>query len=45
LGNGAVQVNGKVVGPDATVDPSTLLFGKLLLLKRGKRAWHVMRWK
>ncbi|MFK7961448.1 MAG: tyrosine--tRNA ligase [Phycisphaerales bacterium] len=45
LGSGAVSVNGrKVEGVDATLASSDVLDGGLTLLRRGRRAWHAIRW-
>jgi tyrosyl-tRNA synthetase len=43
LESGAVQCNGSAVGLTARLGRGDLLHGKMALLKRGKRAWHVAR--
>jgi tyrosyl-tRNA synthetase len=43
LTEGAVLVNGERGAPDATVRSKNLLYGKVLLIRRGKKAWHVLR--
>ncbi|MDX2052598.1 MAG: tyrosine--tRNA ligase [Polyangiaceae bacterium] len=44
LSNGAILFNGNKIGAEAAVTQSDLLHGKLLLIRRGKKAWHVTRW-
>ncbi|MBL0921593.1 MAG: tyrosine--tRNA ligase [Phycisphaerales bacterium] len=44
LANGSVSVNGEKVGPDDPLTPARLLHGGLILLRRGKKNWHVTRW-
>ncbi len=45
LGKGAVSINGDKVGPDDALTEGRLLHGTLALIRRGKKAWHVTRWK
>jgi len=45
LGAGAVSLNGEPIGPDDRLTPSRLLHGSIALLRRGKKAWHVTRWR
>lgn len=45
LGSGAVSVNGDRVDVDARLDRDRLLHGKIALLRRGKKTWHVTRWR
>ena len=45
LSAGAISVNGtKADGPDARITANDLLHGKVALLRRGKKTWHVTRW-
>jgi len=44
LANGAVTFNGAKVAPEANVTVADLLHAKLLLVRRGKKTWHVTRW-
>ncbi len=44
LSAGAVSVNGRVVGVDDRLTPEMLLHGSIAAVRRGKKAWHVMRW-
>ena len=44
LTNGAVSVNDAKVGPDARLTERDLLPGSVILLRRGKKHWHVTRW-
>jgi tyrosyl-tRNA synthetase len=44
LANGAVSLNGEKVGEEATLTTGQLLHGKVALLRRGKKLWHVTRW-
>jgi tyrosyl-tRNA synthetase len=45
LSNGAVTLNGEKVDAETRVTRASLLHGDLLLLRRGKKAWHVTRWR
>lgn len=45
LAAGAVTLNGRPVGPEDRLQEGRLLHGSLALLRRGKKAWHVTRWK
>ena len=45
LGAGAVSVNGRVCGAEDRLTPEQLLHGSLALLRRGKKNWHVTRWR
>lgn len=43
---GAISLNGqRVGGVETRVTQARLLFGKVALLRRGKKAWHVTRWE
>jgi tyrosyl-tRNA synthetase len=44
LGNGAVSVNGEKAAPDRALTRDDLLHGTTILLRRGKKKWHVARW-
>lgn len=45
LQGGAISVNGeRVDDPFATLTRDDLLHGTVVLLRRGKKAWHVTRW-
>ncbi len=44
LQGGAVAVNGRTVGGDYRLTAEDLLHGRLIALRRGKKAWHVTRW-
>jgi len=44
LGSGAVSVNGRKVEADARVTSADPLHGTTILLRRGKKSWHVTRW-
>jgi len=43
LTGGAVTVNGDKMGPESRLALSGLLHGKLALIRRGKKTWHVVR--
>jgi tyrosyl-tRNA synthetase len=43
LSNGAILANGRAVGPEDRVTASWLLHGSVLLVRRGKKNWHVLR--
>lgn len=45
LGNGAVSVNGRRVDVDARLDSTALLHDELALIRRGRKTWHVTRWR
>jgi len=44
LAAGAVGVNGERAAPDRRLTPEDLLPGGVILLRRGKKAWHLTRW-
>jgi tyrosyl-tRNA synthetase len=41
--NGAVSVNGEKVGPDFVVRSEHVLPGGVILVRRGKKAYHAVR--
>lgn len=41
---GAVSVNGRIVDNTFRVRSEDLLHGRLIALRRGKKAWHLTRW-
>ena len=43
LGNGAILMNGRTPGAEARIDESWLLHGEVLLIRRGRKIWHVAR--
>ena len=45
LQSGSIAVNGRKVGPDDKVTTEDLLHGHSLALRRGKKNWHLTRWK
>ena len=44
LGAGALFVNGQRAAADRRLTGDDLLPGALILLRRGKRQWHALRW-
>ncbi len=44
LESGAISVNGQRVGLDRRLTEQDLLHGSVLLLRRGRKSWHVARW-
>jgi tyrosyl-tRNA synthetase len=44
LEGGAVAVNGEKAAPDARLTTNDLVHGEVILLKRGKKNWHLTRW-
>ncbi len=44
LSEGSISVNGQKVGPDARLTSASLLHGRVVALRRGKKTWHVTRW-
>jgi tyrosyl-tRNA synthetase len=45
LGNGSISVNGRKAGPEERLTTADLLHGSVIALRRGKKAWHVTRWR
>lgn len=45
LTNGAISLNGERVGAEARLRSVDLLHGKLALLRRGRKAWHLTQWE
>ena len=45
LTEGSVSINGKKAGLADKVTSATLLYGRLIALRRGKKNWHLTRWK
>ena len=43
LGNGAILINGRTPGVDARVTAEWLLHDEVLLIRRGRKVWHVAR--
>jgi tyrosyl-tRNA synthetase len=43
LASGAVSLNGERVVEDHRIGPDDLLHGRLVLVRRGKKTWHVCR--
>lgn len=43
LGNGAISMNGRTPGAEDRVTAEWLLHGAVLLVRRGKKNWHVVR--
>ncbi len=44
LGNGAISINGDRVDPSFKLTEAALLHGRVALIRRGKKNWHVTRW-
>lgn len=44
LANGAITVNGNKVDENSQLRPTDLLHGKLALIRRGRKNWHLTRW-
>jgi tyrosyl-tRNA synthetase len=44
LSSGAITVNGKPVDGSYRVTAADMLNGRLIALRRGKKAWHLTRW-
>jgi tyrosyl-tRNA synthetase len=42
--SGAISVNGKRAALEDRVGVGDLLHGRIILLRRGKKHWHVARW-
>ncbi len=43
LGNAAILFNGRSATPESRVTSDWLLHGEVLLVRRGKKTWHVLR--
>jgi tyrosyl-tRNA synthetase len=43
LGNSAILINGRTPGPETLVQADWLLHDEVLLIRRGKKMWHVAR--
>lgn len=43
LGNSAILINGRTPAAEGNVDSSWLLHDEVLLIRRGKKVWHVVR--
>ncbi len=44
LTNGAISFNGDKASVEQKLTPADLLHGKVGLLRRGRKAWHITRW-
>jgi tyrosyl-tRNA synthetase len=44
LKGGAISINGRKVGEEATLRVEDLLHGQIAAIRRGKKNWHVTRW-
>ena len=44
LNEGSISVNGHKAAPDARVSAASLLHGKVIALRRGKKSWHITTW-
>jgi len=45
LSSGAVSINGERAGVDGRLTAGNLLHGTIALIRRGKKTWHVTRWR
>jgi tyrosyl-tRNA synthetase len=45
LAAGSISVNGHKANADSTLRSTDLLYGRLALLRRGRKAWHVTSWQ
>jgi len=45
LTGGSVAINGRKAGPEDRARTTDLLHGSIIALRRGKKNWHVTRWK
>jgi tyrosyl-tRNA synthetase len=45
LAEGSIFVNGLKAAPDARLTTATLLHGRTIALRRGKKTWHVTTWE
>jgi tyrosyl-tRNA synthetase len=42
--NGAIYINGEVVNEERKLSPKERLYNKYLVIRRGKRKYHLLRW-
>jgi tyrosyl-tRNA synthetase len=45
LGNGSILVNGRRAEAEAKLREESLMFGEIALVRRGKKTWHVVRFR
>ena len=45
LQSGSISVNGRRVAPEDMVSTGDLLHGTTIALRRGKKTWHITRWR
>jgi tyrosyl-tRNA synthetase len=45
VANGSISVNGQKASEGSRLVQSNLLHGQVIALRRGKKAWHLTRWK
>ncbi len=45
LASGGVSLNGAKAGPEERLTVPRLLHSRFALIRRGKKAWHVMKWE
>ena len=45
LSAGSISVNGQKATPETNLRAEDLLHGRLALLRRGRKAWHVTSWR
>ena len=45
LSNGSVSVNGVKIDADTRLAVSHLLHGSIMAIRRGKKKWHLTRWR
>jgi hypothetical protein len=45
LAAGSISVNGHKANADSALRSTDLLYGRLALLRRGRKAWHVTSWQ
>jgi tyrosyl-tRNA synthetase len=45
LSNGSVSVNGRKAGLQDALSSSELLHGEIIAIRRGKKNWHITRWR
>ncbi|MEN9581167.1 MAG: hypothetical protein RJA70_4176, partial [Pseudomonadota bacterium] len=44
LANGAISINGAKLDADSRLEAAQLLHGRLALIRRGRKHWHLTRW-
>ena len=44
LSGNSVSINGEKIDADTRINPSHLLHGSFIAIRRGKKKWHMTKW-